>query len=72
MGRREQRAEMQSTWSILEPRVRGVPMRKKDLEDASTLDEMRAAMDGDGAAPSTGPVHLSAMIPRALIGRFSR
>jgi hypothetical protein len=35
MGRRELRAEMQSTWSTYTPRVPGTPFREKDIEDAA-------------------------------------
>lgn len=34
MGRREQRAELESTWVTYEPREPGTPFRKKDLVDA--------------------------------------
>lgn len=35
MGRREQREELQSTWSVYVPRVAGTPMTAKDVEDAA-------------------------------------
>ncbi len=35
MGRREDREALQSTWTVLEPRVPGTPFRKKDIEDAA-------------------------------------
>lgn len=34
MGRREDRAALQSTWSVIEPRTAGVPIRKADHEGA--------------------------------------
>lgn len=77
MGRREQRTELQSTWSSYTPRVPGTPFRKKDLEDADerasqgepshpgALEEAtRTAVRPDG--------NLSAALPRALIARGSR
>ena len=35
MGRREQRAELERTWTVLEPRVPGTPFRRTDIEDAA-------------------------------------
>ncbi len=35
MGRRELRDELQSTWTVIEPRTKGVPMTKKDIDDAA-------------------------------------
>ena len=44
MGRREQRAELRSTWMVLETREPGVPFRRKDIVDADArLDAERAA-----------------------------
>lgn len=36
MGRREDRAALQASGIVLEPRVPGVPFSRKDLEDAET------------------------------------
>lgn len=47
-GRREQRAEMQRTWMVLEPREAGRPMRRKDLEDADTRASAEAAATAVG------------------------
>lgn len=50
MGRREQRAEMQRTWSVYEPQKPGTPFTAKDLADAETRAE--AAATAEGASPS--------------------
>lgn len=39
MGRRELREELQSTWTVYEPREPGTPIRKKDVADANTRQE---------------------------------
>lgn len=37
MDRRKLREEIQSTWTVLEPRVPGTPFTRKDLADADEL-----------------------------------
>jgi hypothetical protein len=37
MGRREQRAELESTWCVYEGREPGTPFTRKDIEDADEL-----------------------------------
>lgn len=51
MGRREQRAEMQRTWSVYEPRKTGTPFSRKDVEDAETRASAEAAATAVGASP---------------------
>lgn len=52
MGRREQAAEMRSTWMVLEPREAGRPFRRKDLDDADArLVAERAAARNAVAQP---------------------
>lgn len=46
MGRREQRREMQSTWSVYEPQKPGTPFTARDLADADSLAEAAAAAEG--------------------------
>lgn len=43
MGRREQRAEMQRTWNVYEPRVGSRPFTAKDLEDAEARAQAEVA-----------------------------
>lgn len=47
MGRREQAAEMRSTWMVYEPKVTRTPMTRKDLYDA----EERAQADAQLGNP---------------------
>ncbi len=35
MGRREDRELLESSWTVLEPRVPGTPFTKKDIEDSA-------------------------------------
>lgn len=44
MGRREDRAALQSTWTVLEPRVPRTPFRKKDIEDSAEREREREPM----------------------------
>ncbi len=76
MGRRELRAELQSSWSTYEPRERGVPFRKRDIADADErasaerAAEARAGAEGvDALLDSQAAKHrdLAAAIPRRLI-----
>ncbi len=41
--RRQQRAEIQSTWSTYTPRVPGTPFTRRDLEDAGARLEAEEA-----------------------------
>lgn len=79
MGRREERAELESTWSTYTPRVPGTPFRSKDIADA----DERAALGepsrpGALAPPSArsavrpdGTTHADAFM-RGLLARFAR
>lgn len=76
MGRREQRAELESTWSTYEPRVPSTPFRKKDLEDAderASLGEPSHPGDPTPRSGSRSAVrpdgNYSAMLPRTLIAQ---
>ncbi len=40
MGRREDREALQSTWTVLEPRVPGTPFTKKDIEDVAERERL--------------------------------
>ncbi len=35
MGRREDRELLESSWTVLEPRMPGTPFTKKDIEDSA-------------------------------------
>jgi hypothetical protein len=50
MGRREDRAALESTWAVLEPAVPGTPFRKADMY-AATVRELveRLALSDHGA-----------------------
>jgi hypothetical protein len=48
MGRREQRDELQSTWTVLEPVVSGTPFWRKDIEDAAARNEADRARERGG------------------------
>lgn len=47
MGRREDRAERESTWSVYEPQVPGTPMTQKDVEDANERSKQRPVIPLD-------------------------
>lgn len=78
-GRRALREELQATWTVYEPRVRGVPMREKDLADA----DERAALDEPShpgapilpatrtAAPQQGGT-LTGLVTAAILARAAK
>lgn len=78
MGRREDRAALESTWTTYEPRVPGTPFRKKDIADA----DERAALGepshpGEPLLPAARSAarpdgDYSAILPRKLLARFGR
>ncbi len=37
MGRREDRDWLESSWTVLEPRVPGTPFTKKDIDDSVVI-----------------------------------
>lgn len=53
MGRRELRDEIQATWRVHEPRVAGVPFRKRDLAAAYAKDlpSVRADESSEARCP---------------------
>lgn len=70
MGRRELRAELQASWSTLEPREPGKPFTKKDIADAEerASAEAGAAAAGDALdAQAAKHRDLASAIPRRLI-----
>jgi hypothetical protein len=75
MGRREQRAELESTWSTYEPREAGVPFRTKDIVDADERESAERAPTEAGAAAVGATLDaqaarhrdLASAIPRRLI-----
>lgn len=67
MGRREQREEMQRTWVTYTPRYAGVPMTRKDIEDADEASAVAAGVDAALDTQAERARDLSAALPRALI-----
>ncbi len=65
MGRRELRAELQSTWCVYTPAKPGVPFRKRDLADASEALQ-RAESAGEPPPPERGAVMPRRMRPRPV------
>lgn len=53
MGRREQRAELQSTWHTYTPREPGTPFTKRDLEAAAERAEAEEREQESHALPTS-------------------
>lgn len=58
-GRRELRAELESTWHVYTPAQPGTPFRKRDLEDAVERYEREMV-------PGEPSLHNGAQLPRRL------
>lgn len=68
MGRREMRAELQSTWATYTPRTPGKPFRKKDIEDAADVFE-GSRQEPAKELPDMTPTET---LRRAMLGRLGQ
>lgn len=69
MGRREDRAELESTWTVYEPRVAGQPITRKDMDDAGqTLPSVEQVLEwlavSDHGCIQMSPEEWEALRPR--------